>query len=252
MKFKPIPKKHTWFHKINPFNKMLRNHLNATLRAPASTVATYTSPVLDQGDTEECAIYANAATLATIKGKPFSIQTILTAVLSYMNIPASSYEGTDLQTAMFAMVNPGASATDGTTYAYTAILWIYPQSGESFCEAINDDIQQYQRPANLAGTWFNEFDGSVNGVITTGAKNILGGHDMLLAGINSNGFMVNQGSWGVDAPGSVNGFYFFSPQVFDSYYTGYKCGIGIDSTNPTVVLLGKLSSFYVKLIDIIT
>lgn len=250
MKFKNSYKKAGFFHSHNPFNAMLKNRLANTLGLSSTQEKTFTSPVLDQGETEECAIYCNAGTAAAITGKVYNIPDILNAILSYMNIPASSYEGTDLQTAMYAGVNPGFTANDGSSFTYDAIIWITPENGLGFCETINQYIQQYQRPANLAGVWFNEWFGSVNGLITLGATNIEGGHDMMLCGIGTDGMMDNQGSWGI-ASGSISGHYRFSPQVFDSYFTGYKVGIGIHTTDRVTKLLGQLSAAWVKLSDLL-
>lgn len=240
-------KKHTWLHRSNPFNAALKNVLKNTLSAAPTAGQTYTSPVLNQGEYPYCAEYCDAGTVAAITGQPCDPMQVLNNVLSYLNQQQPQYTGADLKTAMSVIVDPGTP-----TFSYSAILYIYPESGQSFCEAVNSYIQQYKRPANLGGVWYDEMFSAVNGVITAGAGTVDGGHDMMLCGIGTDGMMLNQGSWGTAAGGSNQGFYRFSPDVFDSYYTGFPCGIGINSTNNTVILLGRLSSLYIKLVDILS
>jgi hypothetical protein len=250
MKFKKTPKKQNWLHRINPFNAMLKNRLANTLGQAVGSQMDFTSPVLNQGETEDCAIYCPAATAAAITGKIYDIQSILNSVLSYMNIQPSSYTGTDLGTSMYAGVNPGYKATDGSVFTYDTIIWILPENGQGLAETMNQYILQYQRPANVSGVWYQEMFNTNNGVVPAGGTTLLGGHDMMFCGKTPDAYLDNQGSWGVDAEGSVEGHYKFSDEVFDSYYTGYKVGIGINTNDPVVKVLGQLSAALTKLADL--
>jgi hypothetical protein len=247
MKFTPSHRKHGWFYKKNPFNAMLRNRLFNTLADSALTPQTYTSPVLDQGENPYCAEYATAATRAAITGKTYDPLMILGSVLNYLNELITRYQGCDFKTGMAVGVNPGFAPND----SYAAILYIYPVSGVKFADTLNSYVQMYKRPVNGGIEWYQEYFGGQGGVIPFSGKTGIGGHFIMVCGKISQGYTDNQGSWGVNAPGSIGGHYLFSDDIIESDWRDYPFGVGIDSTDRTTIILGQMSALYIHVLDLL-
>ena len=246
MKFVPPYKPHTWFHRNNPFNAALKNRLINTLAA-AEPQSPRVVPILDQGQEPYCAEYAMCAARQSITGKLYNPLNFLTAVLGYLNQAVSEYQGVDFRTAMETGVLPGFNTNDN----YAAVLYIYPQKGIAFSDLLNSYVYQYNRPVHGGITWYEEWWNTQNGIVNMQGKTAAGGHFIIVNGKDARGYTDNPNTWGVGAPGSLQGHYYFDPSIVDTEFANYTFGVGIDSTDKTVIILGKMNALYTKVIDLI-
>jgi hypothetical protein len=258
-------RKHGWFHRINPFNALLKRHLAKNLGAPEPLQAPIISTVLNQGSTEFCGEYEACAEQTAVDNIVYDVPQFLNAVCAYLGIPLSLYTGSDVHTLFAASIDPGLTPQGQTTPTVkaTAVIWIHPESGMDLYDTIQSYVENYRRPVAFGTTWYADWDTNVNGLVPSGAPTSqTGGHCSMLNGkVVSGAFqgvtfpepdrMVNQNSWGTDAPGSVNGFYLFPRDVVNDYLCLYGAGMRIFSNDQTVKLLGQLSMYYVKLIDLL-
>ena len=257
--------KHGFWHRANPFNAMMKVRLRNTLGVATATKTLFTSPVLDQGPTMTCAEHEACAEQAAIDGIAYDVQQFLAAVCGFLNILPSQYNGTDMKTVMAAAINPGLTPVGQTkpTVQASAVMWITPENGMDLYDTLQTYIDLYQRPLGFGVMWMNDWEGGQNGVVPSSLpESSLGSHCTMWCGkVRSGEFlgvtfpepdrMLNQNSWGVNAPGSARGYYLFPRNIVNMYTGSYGCAVKVFSTDATVILLGKLSMLYVKVIDLI-
>ena len=257
--------KHGFWHRANPFNAMMKARLRNTLGVATATKTLFTSPVLDQGPTMTCAEHEACAEQAAIDGIAYDVQQFLAAVCGFLNILPSQYSGTDMKTVMAASISPGLTPVGQTkpTVQASAVMWITPENGMDLYDTLQTYIDLYQRPLGFGVMWMNDWEGGQNGVVPSSLpESSLGSHCTMWCGkVRSGEFlgvtfpepdrMLNQNSWGVNAPGSARGYYLFPRNIVNMCTGSYGCAVKVFSTDATVILLGKLSMLYVKVIDLI-
>lgn len=264
-KFEHKLRKQTFLHRKNPFNAMMKNRLANTLSAPVNPKTLFTSTPLDQGSTEYCAENEACAEQTAVDNIVYDVNKFLAAVCQFLNIDPSQYNGVDMKTVMAASINPGLTpeGASAPTVQASAILWITPQHGMDLYDTIQAYITQYQRPVGFGVLWMNDWDSQSQGLVNDNYSSPLGGHCTMACGkVKSGEFngiafpeadrMVNQNSWGAQAPGSINGYYLFPREVVNAHWGEYGAAIKIFSTDRTVIILGKLSMLYVRLIDLMS
>ena len=244
---------------------MLINRLRNTLKAPENLKTLFTSPVLDQGETEYCGENEACAEQTAVDNIVYDVLKFLDGVLGYLRITADEYTGTDLKTLMAASIDPGwtPQGQDAPTIHASACLWIYPENGMDLYDTIQYYITQYQRPVGFGVLWYNDWEAQTQGLVSSDIpQNPLGNHCSIWCGKVPAGYqgvnfpepdrMLNQNSWGVNAPGSLNGFYLFPRKIVNQYCNSFGTAVRIFSNDRVVNLLGKLSMLYMRLIDLIT
>ena len=255
--------RHGRLHRVNPFNLLFHSHFRRKLAVSGNARSLFTSPILDQGATEECSAYQACAERAAITGKVYDPQAYWQAECDYLH--DQNPDGVDLKTALSVSVDPGYTEMGNTTPSEQATAWIYiyPNNGMDLYDSIQEAITLYQRPVAIGVEWYSDWEEGQNGIVPDSRDTVLGGHDTMLCGKVVNTIvgnlpfpvdtdrMANQNSWGVNAPSSDSGFYYFSRTQINNWFTGYGCAVRIDSTDMMTKILGKLSALYVKVIDLI-
>jgi hypothetical protein len=193
---------------------------------------------------------------AAITGKVYDTDQYWTDEMAYENDP----DGVDAQTAASVAVDPGwkiktGEVTNGIRETADAILWIYPNNGKDMKDSMNAAIIQFQSPCAVGFIWYSSWNNTVNGIVPEGTPlNALGGHLTMFGGDNlafGADIEDNQGSWGVDAPGSVQGHYGFPRSIINGYVEGYPCFIPFNSNNALTKWLGTMSAYWVRMADLL-
>lgn len=247
-KFQNSYASHNAIHRWNPFNRMLRNRVANTLSSDPGTKALFTSPVLDQGQLDRCTAYCMCALRAAVTGQACDTAQYWADEMAYENEPS----GVDARTAAAASIDPGwKNMATGLYERADAVLWIYPNGGMDMFDSMNAAMMRYQSPCAVGFEWYSDWETTTGGVLGTDKPTIpLGGHLTMFCGPKGED-LVNQNSWGRQAPGSDQGFYYFPRSVINSYVEGYPCFIPFTSDDRVVKILGAMSSALVRIADLL-
>jgi len=106
------------------------------------------------------------------------------------------------------------------------------------------------------------WDSSIQGLIHDVGSIPLGGHLVKVAGFSKHKqdgsfvnpatqetYLVIQNSWGINAPGSDSGLYYFSRDISNKVFGEYGIGYWSDDPNLVVKKMGLLSALYVNLVN---
>lgn len=222
-------------------------HLGA---APLQDELLFLSPILSQGNTEHCSAYGAVAIRDSMKQKIYDPEAQWQEELEM----GATESGSDVQTTMATGCEKGfvILATTERVDNASCYLWVYKNNGQDLFDSARRALQDAGCPLGTGTLWKNEWDASIGGMIETPGATTLGGHFVKLAGfkqINSIPYIVVQNSWGLDAPGSDNGLYYFPRDVFNQCFNEF--GISYWSDDPTLKIkkMGLLLSLYINLLN---
>lgn len=180
------------------------------------------SVVLNQNG-EKCTAYSACAVRASMLGKEMDAEDFWNKEA----IIAGSYsaEGYDLKIPMKTGVKLGFNGLDGTENKANVYLSVKDDVYDLFDDirvAIWQGVDE-KRTIETGVKWRMIWDDAKDGIIPSiDDKNFLGGHAIKIAGwktINGVCYLIVQNSWGLSAPGSFNGLYYFPREVVNRDFT---------------------------------
>lgn len=239
-----------WNHK----NNYVAHSLG--LGVPSTTIPdfSFVTDVLYQGEIDDCTANNACATRQSMKGTAYDPLQYWQAELAFLNNPKA--DGCDMKTQMAVGVKVGFVPLQRTIPQDTcsAYFQVVPNNGLDMFDAIISTMYQNNVPAPVGLPWYSSWNGGNSGTVPFSSVSLLGGHSVKIAGkktVNGVEKLIVQNSWGVNAPGSDNGLYYFDRITVNQYFNTYGCYIWSDSQNTEIKTLGLIQALYQNIIDIL-
>lgn len=255
------PYKHSRFASRKDYSQ--RKFLGAALVGMPDNLYS-TSRILDQGDTATCTAQASVAIRESMMaGKQYDPWRQWDATLRFMGVDDAS--GADLKTALAVCVKTGffePGKADPSDRA-TAYFFVRKRLGEDWFDAVRNRIfLLYQKygiviPLSLGVNWYRDWDHAPEGIVPDSGKDLLGGHDIKIAGFVKKAgtdYVVIQNSWGEGF--GEKGLFFASRAVFNKWFDVFGAGYIVDDPELektqygfVAALLQNIVSLYQSLIQ---
>ncbi len=163
------------------------------------------------------------------------------ATLDFMGV--SEANGADLKIALAVCVKTGFFRQNQATPSDKADAYFFVRKrlGEDWFDAVKNRIyllyQKYGKvvPLSIGVNWYRDWDFVPDGIIPDRGTNLLGGHDVKVAGflkLNGADYIFLQNSWGINY--GKNGLYYVSREVFNKWFDVYGAGYIVDDPNPMI------------------
>lgn len=135
-------------------------------------------------------------------------------------------------------------------------LWITEAPGLDWFDSVRTVIlQNWQKyghiiPPTIGVNWYREWDNTPSGILTSIAVDLLGGHDIEIAGFEtfSDGreYVDLQGTWGTSF--GDNGIFRVSREVFNSFFRGYGAAYWSDDASLPIAKENALIALFKNVI----
>ncbi len=207
----------------------------------------FVSPVLDQGEVDECTAYSSvAARWNEINNTNFDPSAFWDDELAFSG-QSTNNSGFDIEVPAATAIEKGFVAMGQPLHSSkpSAYFWISNNNGLDLFDSCRQAMMANKYPLIGGVTWMSEWVGVAGGVISDRGTTALGGHCIKIAGwTTANGvlYMVLQNSWGPIK--GVNGLYYMTRDIFNQSFNGYGIFQWSDSQNLEIKTLGLINALW--------
>lgn len=211
----------------------------------------YLSPILDQGELDECTAYSAVATRYNELNEVFNPDIFWTNECEFAGVPTTDNAGFDIQVPAATAITKGFNVPN--TSSPSAYFWVTAGGGQDLFQNICSAVFINQRPLMGGLMWYDEYTAAAGGIINAIGKSPQGGHCIKIAGfktINGVQYLVLQNSWNTTV--GDNGLFYMSRAVANQAFSPYGVFYWTDSTNTTVKTLGFITALYYNIISLLS
>ncbi len=232
---------------------------------PASLLAPF---YIDVQTRQNCTAYSGVKERFGVTGKRYDPEKQWDNEMAFLGV-TDAPNGVEIDTKMQVGIKVGFVPTGEIlpTDKALAYFWVTKVSGCDWFDSVRLAILQlYQKygkviPITIGVNWYSEWDKTAYGILTDNPKNLLGGHDIEIAGMedyatasSSDHYLDLAGTWGTDY--GDQGIFRVNRAIFNKYFSHFGAAYWSDDSttvpakqNLLVALLQNLVTLYKRLIS---